>query len=228
MFPKRQAIELVENEDAAKEAAQLRDEQWSKKADAALKEHQAKIAATAEVESKPRHLTLALSDFSLIEGFRGFYEGGGGDYEVEPRHSVAIRAKWRHVASSEKIFLAGDEIDPETTFVFFSAASSKDSADKSHASHHGLSVYLIEDVFSALIDTVVRGDIKEAMAWVRTEPRDSVWGPRLLFGELETISHRRESPADPVHVPIPKELKRLLYLIIGLLGAILLVQLWQR
>jgi hypothetical protein len=66
------------------------------------------------------------------------------------------------------------------------------------------------------------------MAWVRTEPRDSVWGPRLLFGELETISHRRESPADPVHVPIPKELKRLLYLIIGLLGAILLVQLWQR
>jgi hypothetical protein len=106
MFPKRQAIELVENEDAAKEAAQLRDEQWSKKADAALKEHQAKIAATAEVESKPRHLTLALSDFSLIEGFRGFYERGGGDYEVEPRHSVAIRAKWRHVASSEKIFLA--------------------------------------------------------------------------------------------------------------------------
>jgi hypothetical protein len=57
-------------------------------ADAAMERQQAKNAATAEIESKPRALDLALFDFTLIDKFRGFYDRGGGDYEVEPRHQV--------------------------------------------------------------------------------------------------------------------------------------------
>jgi hypothetical protein len=157
-------------------------------------------------------LELALSDFSLIEGFGGFYSRGGS-YEAEPFHRVTILAKWRHLARSEKIYHSGYEIDLEETHFFISAASNKDATDASCAYHNGLQVYLIEDVFSALVDAVARGDVKEARTWLRTE--------------LEITSHRRESPADPVHVPIPKELKRLLYVIIGLLVAVL-VQLWLR
>jgi hypothetical protein len=189
--------------------------------DVSAARQQAKLAATVEIESKSRDLDLALFDFTLIDTFRGFYERGGSDYEVEPRHRVAISAKWRHLAFSEKIFLAGDEIDPETTLFWISAASGKDSTDKSHASHYGLQVYLIEDVFSALVDTVARGDIKEARTWLRTEPRSGS-SPCLVFGELQITSHRRETPGDPIQVPLPRELKRLLYVIIALLAAILL------
>jgi len=180
------------------------------------------MAATAEIERKPRDLNLALFDFTLIDTFRGFYDHGGGDYEVESHHQVVISAKWRHLAFSEKVFLAGDEIDPKTILFWISVASSKDATDKSRVSHHGLQVYLIEDVFSALIDTVARGEIREARTWLRTEPRDGS-SPRLVFGELQITSHPRESPGDPVHVPLPRELNRLLYVIIALLAAILLL-----
>jgi hypothetical protein len=193
---------------------QDRDEVWATR-------QQAKLAATAEIERKPRTLDLALCDFTLIETFRGFYEFGWRDHEVESRHQVNINAKWRHVARSEKIYLAGDAIDPETTLFWISAASRKDATDKSHASHYGLTVYLIEDVFSALVDTVARGDIKGAEMQLQTEPWDGT-RHRLVFGSLRITSHRRESLADPVHVPLPRELKRLLYVIIWLLGGILL------
>jgi hypothetical protein len=189
-------------------------------------EQQAKLAATAEIERKPRALDLALFDFTLIDTFRGFYEFGFRDIEVESAHQVRVNAKWRHVARSEKIFLAGDEIDPENTPLQICAASSKDATERSRANHDGLVVYLIEDVFSALVGTVARGDIKGARMQLQTEPRDGT-SPRLVFGSLAITSYHRESPGDPVQVPLPRELKRLLYVIIGLLVAIL-VQLWHR
>jgi hypothetical protein len=77
-------------------------------------------ASAVDVECEPMTLRLVLSDLTVVETFRGFYEYGDRDMEVEPAHRVMIKAKWKNVwyeygRSDQRFLLGGKEIDPEMT-----------------------------------------------------------------------------------------------------------------
>jgi hypothetical protein len=77
-------------------------------------------ASAVDVECEPMTLRLVLSDLTMVETFRGFYEYGDRDMEVEPAHRVMIKAKWKNVwyeygRSDQRFLLGGKEIDPEMT-----------------------------------------------------------------------------------------------------------------
>jgi hypothetical protein len=184
-------------------------------------------ASAVDVECEPMTLRLVLSDLTVVETFRGFYEYGDRDMEVEPAHRVMIKAKWKNVwyeygRSDQRFLLGGKEIDPEMTPLLLGAASSKDDAERSQASHSGLYVNIIEGVFSAFVDTVRRGEVEGATMDLRTEPWENASGKRhrLVFGNLEVTNRRR---VDRQQVAgLLRQQVWLLYVIIGLLIAILL------
>jgi hypothetical protein len=187
-------------------------------------------AETADLEREPMTLHLVLSDFTLIETFQGFYDYGERDMEIEPAHRITIKAKWKNVSHQsgrpDRWLLLGErEINPEIAPLLMRAAVSKDEAEKSHASHHGLFVNIAEDVFSALVATVRRGEIEEAMMLLQAEPPwEGALGirHRLVFGNLEVTSRVRVDRWRQTVVGLLKQSAWPLYVIIGLLVAILL------
>jgi hypothetical protein len=55
---------------------------------------------------------LALSEFTVIDTIRGFYDHGDRFREVEPQASAFIRAKWKPIVGSDMLLLNGQEIEP--------------------------------------------------------------------------------------------------------------------
>jgi hypothetical protein len=166
----------------------------------------AQKAAEEKDESKPRYLRLILSDFVLSHTFDGWEFD-----DVEPRHRLAVAAKWRHHWNSEKIFFNGHEIDPEETSIWFSGVgNSKTKTDRSRATYQSLYVYLTDTVFEQLVDTVKYGHIKEAQLFMNTEPRPD-HGPRLVLGDssLQITSQPPKVPLPPTNVVnVPALIKR--------------------
>ena len=156
--------------------------------------------AREKEEIEPRFLGLILSDFVLCHSLEGWEFD-----DLEPRYRVAVRAKWRHwngSPRSEKIFVRGREIDPETTPIWFTGVgSSKTETDKSHADHRALDVRLTDAVFEQLVNTVQHGQITEAWLSASTEPRADL-PPRLLVRDLNITSQ-------PQMVAPPAEVERL-------------------
>jgi hypothetical protein len=175
-------------------------------------------------ESKPAYLRLALSDFTVIDLFRGFYEHGERYLEFEPEHRAIINAKWKHDWHSEKLFLDGHEIEPH--IVQFALTANREDTEKSRADHEFLVVYMMKDVFWPLVKVIQRGDIERATLILRAEPHDKLDDRlRLVFGNLE-ITHKELAEKKGLS-DVEKRFEYILYGI-GMLLILILLELWRK
>jgi hypothetical protein len=184
--------------------------------------------STNEIEVRPASLRLMLSDFVLIDTFRGFYDFGHRDMGEEPAHKPLINAKWQYDWQSDKLTLHGQEIDPGTLQI--APTSNRDDTERSHVDHEYFIIYMMQEIFEPLFAAIQRDDIEKAVLVLSAEPHDKVDDRfRLVFGNIE-LTHRQaiqsETPKESIS-DVTKRLERVLYLIVGLL-ILIAIELWRR
>jgi hypothetical protein len=156
-----------------------------------------------KTEPRPVSLSLILSDFVLVERFRGFYEDGHRYTEVESAHMPFINGKWKYDKGSPKLTLLGNEIEPGDLHI--SPTSSRDDTKRSHIDHEYVVIYMMENVFRPLSLAIQCRDIEEALLRASAETNDVLDGRyKLLFGRIEIV-HRpvaqSEAPAAAQEAP---------------------------
>ena len=130
-----------------------------------------------DADNYPMQLALALSDFSLIERFAGFYPYGersegfftvkrsdGNTFrpehrhnEQEPAHTVIVNASWSYERDSEKLIFDGREA--RSGVLYAELAVDREHGDLSRGSPEGLALYFPQRIFAPLVSAVQRGTI---------------------------------------------------------------------
>jgi hypothetical protein len=152
---------------------------------------------TASETTKPIHLDLALSDFTVFDTISGAFHRGIRHIPDEFRATAFITAKWKQ-KGRDKLLLNGHEIEPDFVPIQFSPVKDREGTENSRADHNALVVNLLEDSFAALRRAVEREDIARATFFATAEPHplsDDML--RLNFGNL-SIEHRRKVEPGPV------------------------------
>jgi len=167
---------------------------------------------------------LALSDFTVIDKLRGFYEHGDRSLPVEPHASAFIKAKWKPVYGSDMLLLDGQEIEPRE--IDFLPVTDKEDTERGYASHDALVVYLLEEAFTSLRRAVERDDIESATFIGGTELHPALDDRlRLNFGNLDIVHRKKVEP--PIAWPAQRRYDNYL-LAIFIVLALILIEVWHR
>jgi hypothetical protein len=175
-------------------------------------------------QGKPTYLRLTLSDFTIMDRFRGFYEYGERYLESKPEYRAIINAKWKYDSGSEKLLLHGNEIKPQ--IVQFLPTTNRIDTERSCADDQFLVIYMMEDVFWQLVNVIRRGDIERAILILRAEPHRKLADRlSLIFGNID-ITHKELAEKNTLS-KVGKRFEHILYGI-GCLLLLILLALWHK
>jgi hypothetical protein len=134
------------------------------------------------LETSPLRLRLTLTDFTVIESFRGLYEFGSRLIEGEPGHGAFIRAQSRYARDSDKI-PGQEEFGPNIVELLLAKDGTYSKYDR--VLDQSFVIYLVTEIFLPLLEAVRRNDIEDADVMLEAEPHEEHENVlRLIFGTI--------------------------------------------